>query len=74
MGWATDTLLKIQAAITARLDGGEVEEYTGPSGISFRTTPLSKLWEMEAEFLLRATAESDTPRSVVSLANLQGRQ
>lgn len=57
MGFATDMLSIIQAAIRARADGGLVDSYTLPDGTDVRMCPFEKLLEKEKEFSGQAAAE-----------------
>lgn len=62
MGFATDVLVTIQAAIQARLAGGDVEAYVLPDGTDVKMCSLDTLFRWEEKFLARASAEAGTSR------------
>jgi hypothetical protein len=68
MGFYADTLAKIQAAITARLDGGTVESYS-IDGQSIQSVQLEVLFRLEEKYADKALAELGGSR--VSIARLR---
>jgi hypothetical protein len=72
MGFYADTLAKIQAAITARLNGGEVESYS-IGGTSLSMCSLETLFKLEADMKKKASDETIAANggSRLHLANLR---
>lgn len=58
MGFYADTLARIQAAITARLAGGDVESYSLPDGTNIQLCSLETLFKLEEQFSGRAQEEA----------------
>lgn len=59
MGAYLDRYNAIKAAIDAKIAGGAVEDYSLPSGGSFRTTPLEKLFDLEQKAYAQAVAAGE---------------
>lgn len=62
MGFATDALTLIQAAITARLSGGDVEAYTLPDGTDIKMCSLDTLFRWQEKLSVQAAREAGTSR------------
>jgi hypothetical protein len=62
MGFATDVLTLIQAAITARFAGGDVEGYTLPDGTDIKMCSLDTLFRWQEKFAAQAASEAGTSR------------
>lgn len=71
MGFCSEVLVAIRAAITARMAGGDVDGYVLPDGTDIRLCSLDTLFRWEEKFAGRAAAEAGGSR--VRLARLRPR-
>jgi hypothetical protein len=62
MGFAADTLTAVQAAITARLAGGDVESYTLPDGTDVQMCSLKTLFDIAERLSGQAAVEAGGSR------------